>query len=48
MIITASAYDQLTEAERTKFDTILQGHTKYQTWSEAYPAAEITARRSAF
>ena len=41
MIITASAYDQLTEAERTKFDTILQGHPKYQTWSEAYPAAGL-------
>ena len=41
MIVTASAYDQLTDAERTKFDTILQGHTKYQTWSEAYPAAGL-------
>ena len=41
MIVTAIAYDQLTEAERLKFDAILRGHTKYATWKKTYPEAGI-------
>ena len=41
MIVAAIAYDQLTDAERTKLDSILQGHPKYKIWMQAYPAAGI-------
>ena len=41
MIITSLAYDQLTVAERTKFDAILRNHTKYATWKKTYPAAGL-------
>ena len=41
MIVTALAYDQLTPAERVKFDAILRGHTKYATWKKTYPDAGL-------
>ena len=41
MIVTALAYDQLTSAERVKFDAILRGHTKYATWKKTYPDAGL-------
>ena len=41
MIVTSLAYDQLTAAERMKFDAILRGHAKYATWKKAYPAAGL-------
>ena len=37
MIVTALAYDQLTPAEREKFDAILRGHAKYAVWKKMYP-----------
>ena len=41
MIVTSLAYDQLTPAERMKFDAILRGHAKYATWKKAYPATGL-------
>ena len=41
MIATAIAYDQLTEAERLKFDAILRGHTKYATWKKKIGRAHV-------
>ncbi len=41
MIAAALAYDQLTEAERMKFDGILKSHTKFATWEKAYPEAGL-------
>ncbi len=41
MIVTAIAYDQLTPAEREKFDAILRGHAKYATWKKTYPTAGL-------
>ena len=41
MIVTALAYDQLTPAEREKFDAILRGHVKYAAWKKTYPAAGL-------
>ena len=41
MIAASLAYDQLTEAERMKFDAILRAHTKYATWKKQYPEAGL-------
>ncbi len=41
MIITALAYDELSDAERAKVDAILKEHTKYEKWVEIYPAAGL-------
>lgn len=41
MIVASLAYDQLTEAERMKFDAILRAHTKYVTWKKMYPEAGL-------
>ena len=41
MIVTALAYDQLTPAEREKFDAILRGHVKYAAWKKTYPDAGL-------
>jgi hypothetical protein len=41
MIVASLAYDQLTVAERTKFDGILRNHIKYATWKKTYPAAGL-------
>jgi len=41
MIAAALAYDQLTEAERAKFDGILKSHAKFATWQKEYPEAGL-------
>ena len=41
MIVTSISYDQLTPAEREKFDAILRAHAKYATWKKTYPAAGL-------
>ncbi len=41
MIAASLAYDQLTEAERAKFDGILKSHAKFATWQKQYPEAGL-------
>jgi hypothetical protein len=41
MIVTALAYDELTDAERTKLDTILKDHINYEKWAKTYPESGL-------
>ena len=41
MIATSLAYDQLTEAERAKFDDILKSHANFAAWKKMYPEAGL-------